>query len=277
MRSAFVLVLSLCAFAQQPTVQPPAVARPATPHAYQGLDATAWVQTSAEYRAGAIQAYHAATEALDRARKDKRWSAALEQKADFKRLPPAVVLDLDETIFDNSGFQADSVLRGLPYSEDRWQKEWVDKDRAQLVPGALAFLQVVVTKKITPIYITNRVCDIADPHDGTLRSLRRLGVPLADPANQLLCKRVADEPSDKGPRRAVLATRFRILLLIGDDLNDFLSITKPQQEPAARYEIVAANHRFWGERWFIIANPMYGSWDGALGYTVAKKIAALRP
>src|SRR5689334_1035868 len=77
-----------------------AAVKPNTPH--ENLNAVVWMQTSAEYRASALQTYQAAEVSMMRALNDKNWTAALEQKRPVPDLPPAVILDLDETVFDNS-------------------------------------------------------------------------------------------------------------------------------------------------------------------------------
>src|SRR5262245_53955249 len=75
--------------------------------AHDGLDAVVWSQTSVEFRAAAISAYALATIRLDQALADKSWTAApAEQKGDYASLPPAVILDIDETALDTSPFQA---------------------------------------------------------------------------------------------------------------------------------------------------------------------------
>src|SRR5829696_3327072 len=83
---------------------PARVADPARPH--ENLNAVAWMQASVEYEASAMQAYRAAARQLDAALADPSWTAAIEQTADASKLPPAVVLDVDETVLDNSPFQA---------------------------------------------------------------------------------------------------------------------------------------------------------------------------
>ena len=72
----------------------------AAPH--ENLNAVLWVQSAAEYRASALQTYRAAEASMIRALQDKSWTAAIEQRRPVPDLPPAVILDLDETVLDNS-------------------------------------------------------------------------------------------------------------------------------------------------------------------------------
>src|SRR5215204_646247 len=99
------------------------LAFPQTPH--ENLNAVVWVQTAAEYRASALQTYRAAEMNMIRAIEDKTWTAALEQKRPAPDLPLAVILDLDETVLDNSAFQARVTATGGVFSNETWQK-WVE-------------------------------------------------------------------------------------------------------------------------------------------------------
>src|SRR5215203_940023 len=96
---------SCAASTSSPATQPRAAAANETrPH--ENLNAVAWMQTSLEYQASAVQAYRLAARQLDEALADRSWTAAIEQTGDASKLPPAVVLDIDETVLDNSPFQA---------------------------------------------------------------------------------------------------------------------------------------------------------------------------
>ena len=115
----------LCASLTMARAQTPATsgAPPAEPlpglMGQEGLNATAWVQSSAEAKIAALQAYHLATRQLDVALADPNWSAAVEQGAGYQTLSPAIILDLDETVLDNSPYQARLVRdkRGLQFGE----------------------------------------------------------------------------------------------------------------------------------------------------------------
>ncbi|MFX7918423.1 HAD family acid phosphatase, partial [Acinetobacter baumannii] len=89
---------------------------PAVP-AHDNLNAVLWMQTAVEYRAIAEQTYRAAAERLDRALKDPAWDALVADERDTpaRGLPPAVVLDIDETVLDNSPYQARLVAQDAQY------------------------------------------------------------------------------------------------------------------------------------------------------------------
>jgi 5'-nucleotidase (lipoprotein e(P4) family) len=245
-----------------------------TANTYENLNAVLWVQTSVEYQASVMQTYHLAESSLLRGLQDQHWTAALEQDGNFEALPPAVILDLDETVLDNSGLEARFVATGEHYSDQTWTK-WVNEQRAGLVPGAMHFLQFAHSHGVAPIYITNRTCDVSNTDDPTIRVLRRLQVPLNPVQDRLLCAQDKDD-TDKTTRRARCATKYRILLLFGDQLGDFLHIPKELSDIEGRQKLFAAHEALWGERWFQLPNPMYGSWEGAVGYALKEKLSKLR-
>jgi 5'-nucleotidase (lipoprotein e(P4) family) len=240
----------------------------AQPH--ENLNAVTWMQTAAEYRASAIQTYHAAETNMLRAIQDKNWTAALEQRRPAPDLPLAVILDLDETVLDNSVYQARLTATGGLFADETWQK-WVAEKKAGLVPGARDFLLAAHANGVAPFYVTNRVCDPNKADDPTVVVLRSHHLPFRP--ERLLCK---TDTSDKSARRTLVAAGNRILLLIGDDFNDFATLPRDQSSVADRLTAVDAFQRFWGERWFMLPNPTYGSWERAVGTGVDAKRKALR-
>ena len=236
---------------------------------HENLNAVLWAQTAAEYQAVTRQTYRTAEANLARALRDPNWTAALEQSrestGDYMKLPPAVILDLDETVLDNSALQAQLMTERREYSDQEWQK-WVEARRAGLVPGAREFIAFAQAHGVAAVYVTNRVCQPDKPDDATTGMLRSHGLP----AGRLLCK---TETSDKSPRRKEVARMYRVLMIIGDDLNDFVTLPF---EVSVRAAFVADMARFWGERWFMIPNPTYGSWERSVGTDLASKWKSLR-
>ncbi|HEX8169736.1 MAG TPA: 5'-nucleotidase, lipoprotein e(P4) family [Thermoanaerobaculia bacterium] len=233
------------------------------------LNAALWVQHAAEYDAAALQTYAAARRALD---------AALAQKSARDAKPPAIVLDLDETALDNTAFEARAIGAGKTYDADLW-KTWVAEADAKAVPGAAEFLAYAKSRGVTPFYVTNR--DHPQETDSTRRNLERLGFPVSD--GTVLMRGARPEwKSDKSSRRDFVASTHRVLLLLGDDLNDFADAR--DKSAADRDAIVQQARDAWGTRWFIVPNPMYGSWERAItgsGGTPCeqfqKKLEALHP
>ena len=107
-----------------------------------------------------------------------------------------------------------------------------------------------------------------------MKVLRQLRIPVSP--ERLFCREKSDESSDKSARRALVARSFRILMLFGDDLGDFLSVPRQEATVEARARLLPLYEQLLGERWFVIPNPMYGSWERAVGTDVETKLKALR-
>lgn len=252
-------------------------AEPEEPIGRESLHATLWMQTAPEYRASVLQVYRLATE---RIANPAPGSAALEQSkvADevLARLPTAVVLDLDETVLDNTVYQARLMRDHAVYNAKSWG-EWVAAGEAEAVPGARDFIARARALGHTVFYISNRDCTAPPPtaddpcpaKTATMKNLVTLGIDAApDPARLLLRGENAEwNKSNKTSRRAFIAANYRIVALVGDDLGDF---TDPQEFAADRARL---EPRF-GNSWFVLPNPIYGSWTKAFD-TVDEKFAAL--
>lgn len=252
---AWIAVAFVAACATTPTAE---TAEGDAPRPAADLDAVLWVQTAGEYVAATLQAYDAASEALDRALADSTWTAALEQTGDYASLPPAVIVDVDETVLDNSPFDAAAILSDGSFDPDAWAT-WVNRAEAEPVPGALGFLREADRRGVAVFYVTNRDAPL---EAATRENLRAAGFPLAAGPDVVLSRGEREGwGRDKSSRRAVVAGSFRVLLVVGDDLNDFL----PARLPLAERAGLAPRHAGrWGERWIVVPNPMYGSWESAL-------------
>lgn len=227
---------------------------------HEQLHAVLWVQTAAEYRALALQAFNLAGQMMDRALADRTWTAATEQTGDFAALPPAVIVDVDETVLDNSAYQARLIRSGQSFSSATWTR-WVEEEKAVAIPGALEFARAAQQKGVTIFYVTNRK---AVEKEATRRNLQKLGFPLPAETDVLLTRGERPEwsPGDKSPRRAYIASRYRILLQIGDNIGDFIA-----DEDASIEQRFAATDRYqmhWGTRWIMLPNPAYGHWEAAV-------------
>ncbi|MDK2742878.1 MAG: hypothetical protein NDI90_08175 [Nitrospira sp. BO4] len=220
------------------------------------------MQTSAEYRILAQQQYRAAELALDRAlnSRDTTWSAAVEQEKPFADLPPAIIMDLDETVLDNTPLEASFILARKPFDRGEF-KNWTFRAEAPALPGALEFIRHAQNRGVTVFFVTNRY---ADEEADTRRNLQKLSISLPIDLDTVLSSGEPpyNWPSDKKDRRIFLAKKYRILLLIGDDLGDFVSLG--DNALAHRQQIAEQYADKWGKVWFLIPNPIYGSWDFAL-------------
>lgn len=202
---------------------------------------TLWYQRASECRALYYQAFNFAKHSL------------VANLADSKNdKPKAVVVDIDETVLDNSPFEAYSVRTGKPYSKELWH-EWTGKAAAQATPGALAFLKFAESKGVETFYISNRsVSEMAV----TLQNLKALGFPFADEAHILL----KTDTSVKTVRRNKVSETHDILILAGDNIGDFDELFEDRSQNFG-FETVDAHKAEFGKRFIILPNPMYGSWE----------------
>jgi 5'-nucleotidase (lipoprotein e(P4) family) len=248
-RSGFVFILAALLAACQANRVPPS---------YESLDAVLWMQRAVEFQSLCLQAYNAAGRSLDAALDDPDWTAALEQADDFGTLPPAVVLDIDETVLDNSPYEAGLIGRDEGHDPERWDT-WCLSGRATAIPGALEFCAHARKLGVAVIYISNREENL---REATARNLREVGFPVEDSRGLLL----RQDTRDKTARRQKIAARHRILLLIGDSAADFAGAFYRADE-TKRLELVRQYRDFWGIRWIVIPNPAYGDWlDSLFGY-----------
>ncbi|MDA0791669.1 MAG: acid phosphatase [Proteobacteria bacterium] len=251
------------------------------------LQPTLWMQTSPEYRANARLVYAVARRQLAALKADPGLSGDLEQAAQYgcqagrtcgalavARLIPAVVLDIDETVLDNSAYQARRALEGASFDPVSWDL-WLAERAARAVPGAAAFIAAARAEGIAIVYITNRQCaarpGAADPcpqRGDTIANLARVGIPSLGDQDLLLLRaeRPAWDESEKQARRAFVATRYRLMMLIGDDIGDLASHVKalPIPDKAA---FVDEHEHLLGVHWLQLVNPVYGSWTRSFGTT----------
>ncbi|MGD2137290.1 MAG: HAD family acid phosphatase [Gammaproteobacteria bacterium] len=216
------------------------------------LNATLWQQTSGEYEAVTRGIFRQAGENLEVALADPRWTAALEQTGDFTALPPAIVLDLDETILDNTRYEA-RIIKQHGHFTPQGFAAWCREEDAIPVPGSRAFLEHAQARGVAIFYYSARREHLRECTSGNLRAI---GLPFAGEDHLLL-----DDGRSKSQRRAYIAGRYRILLLVGDNLEDFLEGSRI--DPAARRELAQRHAGRWGREWIILPNPMYGHWESS--------------
>jgi 5'-nucleotidase (lipoprotein e(P4) family) len=212
-----------------------------------------WTQTSAEYRALTYQAFSLAKLRLDEdLRNHKRVRSSVRSAK-----PAAVVVDVDETVMDNSRYQAELVLRGIPYTSESWVA-WCERAEAGAVPGAVEFLNYAYRRGVAVFYITNR----RQPEKaGTITNLKKLGFPGVSEATVLI--REQGTSASKESRRQSVRSRYRIALLIGDNLNDFSDDFAGKSVVARKAQVDLERPEF-GSRFIVIPNPMYGDWENAI-------------
>ncbi len=222
------------------------------------LNAELWMQRSVEYKANALAVYALGRLRLDEALADRGWTAATEQAGAYQDLPPAVVLDLDETAMDNSAYQVGLVTTNGEFAPKSWDA-WVKAEKATAVPGAVEFTRYADSKGVKVFYVTNRN---ADQEDATRRNAEALGFPMGGNVDTfLMSKEKPDWGSAKGSRRAYVAKDYRILLLFGDNYGDFSDASNGSE--ADRLKAFEAAKAHFGRDWLMLANPGYGSFESA--------------
>lgn len=259
--SAVVLSLVLVACNTVPNKSDATAAPAASIATHENLNAVLWMQGAAEYEASVRGVFAAASHSLDRALADPAWNALPEDERQdgFESRPPAIIVDADETMIDNSAYQARSVRDNLPFAHERWQA-WVNERRARALPGAVEFTREAAAKGVVTYFITNR--DAPGESEATIDNLRALGFPVApDAANVLLRGDPRGPGREKSARRRWVGERHRVLLMLGDNLGDFMDGVS--RSIATRQQLIAPYADWWGERWFMLPNPSYGSWESA--------------
>lgn len=268
------------------------------------LYAVAWQRTSAEMAAISYQTYNTAERVIA-----EKIRLGNYKKADDGRLveeiktvtedgrivvktrPLAIVLDLDETVFDNSAYEVWSTMQPGAYDDGNWgyfckfQGETPAAQRE--MPGSVNFLKKCMEWGVTPIYITNR--DLPQRED-TLKTLRGMGLDSPRLEEQLivrdkaknraeskeLAKRTGladgeslpqeliNNASDKAGRRLAVELDYKVLAYFGDNLYDHPVYVDPSHKGYEalkdREEQVRKNARHFGVDWFVLPNVTYGSW-----------------
>jgi acid phosphatase len=230
-----------------------------------------WVKHSAEYQAISRQVYSSATNALPGFIEDKSWSA-MPTQADAGELPPAIILDVDETVVSNVDFQLEYER---PFANHKLD-EWTRRVDATPIAGVADFVAAARAQGVTVFFITNRPCELIDGNDdpcpqkqSTIDDIKETGIE-AD-AEHVLLSEEQGWNREKSGRRELIASTHRVIMLLGDDLNDFVACTRsspraPCTEAAtsqSRQEAVVDYAAYWGHGWYILPNPMHGSWTTA--------------
>lgn len=205
-----------------------------------------WTQTSGEWTALAYQAF-----ALARMRLDQDLRASRN-----RRIRRAVIVDVDETVIDNSPYQAMTVKTRTAYESKSWN-DWCQKAKAAAIPGAVEFLRYANSRGVRVFYVTNRR---ESEKQCTARNLRQVGFP--DVSDETVLVRT--DVSSKQPRRDGIARKHRVVLLMGDNLNDFAEIFEQSKTIDTRLAATNQNKSNFGTRFIVLPNVMYGAWEEAI-------------
>ncbi|VTS23759.1 5'-nucleotidase, lipoprotein e(P4) family [Streptococcus pseudoporcinus] len=219
---------------------------------------TLWYQNAEEAKALYLQGYQLATDRLKN---------QLEQKSDK---PYSIVLDIDETVLDNSPYQAQNIKEGTTFNPKSWDK-WVQKKEAKPVAGAKDFLQFADQSGVQIYYISDRTVKQVD---ATMENLKKEGLPVQDKSHFLFLE---EGVKSKESRRQKVKENTNLIMLFGDNLVDFADFSKKSHPD--RQKLLNELHEEFGRKFIIFPNPMYGSWESALyegKYPTAKEQMRLR-
>lgn len=234
--------------AQQGVVTKPSIV---ADNEYQ-VGAVLFMQKAAEYRALSYQAFNVAKMYLD-ADFDKKTIKNLP-KAE-RKMTRAVVVDIDETVLDNSPHQAELIKNRMPFTPSIWTA-WVNRRQAKAIPGAVEFLKYANSKGVRVFYVSNR--NEAEKQ-GTIDNLKAAGFP--DVSEETVMVKITE--SGKEPRRQMIRQKNRIVLLIGDNLND-LSDVFEKKSVSDRFSEVDKAREMFGKKFVVLPNAMYGDWESAI-------------
>ena len=232
-----------------------------------------WVKHAAEYEALSRQVYQAAELALTDFVEDQSWTA-LPGQDDVEGLRPAIIFDVDETVASNVDFQ----LTFEPPFENWKHYEWSRANPALPVPGFAQFATAAREAGVELFFVTNRPCELVEGNDdpcpqqqSTIDDVVEAGVE-TDADHVMLAYERDDWTKEKITRRQHVAKTHRVIMLFGDDLGDFIYCTRakpaaPCTEPATKESRRLAVEQFsgrWGNGWYVLPNPMHGSWTSQL-------------
>ena len=229
-----------------------------------------WTEHSAEYQAVAAQVYAMAQRDLPRLLANPEWTA-LPGQQDVAGKPPAIILDVDETVVSNAKYQ--ETLLATPYSR-YGHFDWMRNNEAVPVRGAAEMVRAAKAAGVEVFFVTNRACEsFADatgdcPYEQvTIEDLREAGIE-TDADHVLMAWERPAWNKEKLNRREYLARSYRVIMLFGDDYGDFVHCTRAKPLPpcteaatrASRHAALDTYAGYWGNGWYVLPNPMHGSW-----------------
>lgn len=202
--------------------------------------ATIWYQRSPEMKAIYYQCFNIAKRNLQ---------GFVKQNGNK---PKAVIVDIDETMLDNSPFEAKQILESKGFSSGSW-KQWTDLAKAKALPGAVEFTKFCDSLGIEVFYVSNRK---TDELESTLKNLDSLGFSFSRKENMFF----KTDVSSKKQRRDIILQNYDIVMLIGDNLNDLSEIFETREDGWGTKLVDRYKDEF-GNRFIVLPNPMYGDWE----------------
>lgn len=210
--------------------------------------AVAWKQTAAEFEALYYQGFNVARMQLDRA-------LQAHKKGDR---PLAVISDVDDTVLGSNSYWGYMINSGKEFFDDGAWDKWVADNGPVATPGALEFLNYAHSKGVEVFYVTSR-----DQGENTfqyaLENLRKNKLPFADDKHLTVYR----DSSNKEPRQLEVAKDFDVVVMLGDNLNDFKRkyyVADVKQ----RLNLMTEDKEQFGRKFIIFPNPTDGHWLKAI-------------
>lgn len=234
--SAIILIIAGCSSHQQTDQQL---------LSSQATLAVNWMQQSGEYQALSWQAFNVAKVAF----------LNNEVPKGYKK---AVIVDIDETVLDNSPYAAWQINNSHSYSDKDWAK-WVDARQSKALPGSVSFALFVKEHGGRIFYISNRS---QQNFDSTVSNLKTQGFPDISAQNLLL----KDETGSNkiGRFNRVKEMGYFPVLYVGDNLDDFTAESYNKNN-VVRRDFVTRNSQEFGKKFIVLPNPAYGGWESGMG------------
>lgn len=210
--------------------------------------AMAWKQTAAEFRALYHQGFNLAR---------LRVELALAQRKDNSN-PLAVISDVDETLLLANDYWGYLIEQGQDFFDDAIWDRWVAENRAVASPGALEFLRFCESNSVEVFYVSNR--DQGETTDQlVIENLNAAGFPYVDKQHL----RVLRESSDKEAVQQQIREDFEVVVLLGDNLNDFAR-KYYSTDVEQRLALMEEDKNRYGQQYILFPNPTDGHWIRAI-------------
>lgn len=241
----------------------------------QSLLAVNWIQQSGEYRALAYQAFNVAKLAFDNAK---------NQNIDNL----AVIVDLDETVLDNSPYQASLIGTNEGFNSNTWN-QWILAEQTRAIPGAVEFINYVNANGGKVFFVSNR--DESTTKDSnnndlemaTMNNMIKLSFTGVNEETLMLkgefTKTIDGKKDNSKQWRMEAVTKGEVdgikhnaVIFMGDNLNDFAEIEQNNNQvrkefvdnTKQEYGLLTMTDKGFKPVYIALPNPMYGNWEYGL-------------
>lgn len=210
--------------------------------------AVAWRQTAAEFQALYYQGFNVARMQLDR---------ALQERKDGDR-PLAIISDIDDTVLSSNSYWGYLINSDKEFFDDAAWDQWVADNGPVATPGAVEFLKYAQSKGVEVFYVTSR--DQGEKtYEYALANLRHNQLPFADEQHLTVYR----DSSNKEPRQQEIAKGHNVVVMLGDNLNDFKRkyyVADVKQ----RSNLMSEDKEQFGRKFILFPNPTDGHWLKAI-------------